>query len=189
MRAGAAALLLAGAGAWAAPVEYQLTPTHSFVHLEWRHAGLSTLQGRLDAVRGRVQLDREARSGSGRIELRLDSVNTGRAALDAALRSALGADAQPLLTIEIVSMRVDDGRPASAELRWPWGGTPRTLQLRAERFACYTSPLLLREVCGGDFSAELELEPLGIRLDPSWRLAPRVRLVVQVEAVRVEGAS
>ncbi|MFO1328307.1 MAG: YceI family protein [Rubrivivax sp.] len=189
-RAAAGVLLLAGAAATAAaPVDYQLTPTHSFVHIEWLHAGLSTLQGRFDQVRGRVQLDREARRGNGRIELRLDSVNTGRAALDAELRRRFGAEAQAPLVLELVALRFDGDQPAAAELRWPWRGTQETLVLQAQRFSCYTSPLLLREVCGGDFSAELDLQALGLLPDPALRLAPRLRLNVQVEAVRVEGDS
>ena len=66
MRTAALLVAVAAAGAQAAPVDYQLTPTHSFVHFEWSHRGLSTLSGRFDKVSGSVQLDRAARSGGER---------------------------------------------------------------------------------------------------------------------------
>lgn len=179
-------LALLAAPAAAAPVDYRLTPTHSFVHFEWRHAGLSTLQGRFDRVRGLVRLDRQARSGSGRVELQLDSVNTGRPALDAALRRALGAEADAVAEVDIVALRFEGDRPVDAQLRWRWRGSAVPVTLRAERFDCYSSPLLRREVCGGDFEALVDAADFGVRLDPAFGLDRVLRLRVQVEAVRVE---
>ena len=77
------------ASAVAAPVVYQLAPTHGFMHFEWMHGGMSTLRGRFDKVSGQVRRDRANRQGEGQIEVRLDSVNTGRPTLDAALQQAL----------------------------------------------------------------------------------------------------
>jgi polyisoprenoid-binding protein YceI len=182
-----ALLALLAAPAWAAPAEYQLTPTHSFVHFEWSHAGLSTLHGRFDKAAGRVTMDREARTGHGAIELRLDSVNTGRPALDAALRRALGADRGDALSrFELDALRFDGARPVAAVGRWRWRDTVLPLELRAERFDCYLNPLLRREVCGGDFAADVDAAAAGVRLDAGFGLGPTVRLRVQVEAVRLE---
>lgn len=177
--------LLPAALLHAAPADYRLTPTHSFVHVEWLHAGLSTLRARFDKVAGRVTLDREARRGQGRVELRLDSINTGRTELDAALRRAWGADAPTAVPIELTALRFDGDEPALALGRWRWRGADRVIELRAERFGCYSSPLLGREVCGGDFVTELEPAALGLAPDAALGLAASVRLRVQVEAVRV----
>lgn len=179
-------LLWAAAGAGAAPVEYQLAPTHSFVHFEWPHAGLSTLHGRFDRVAGRVSLDRATRSGRGSVQIRLHSVNTGRPALDAALRQALGADtdADASADYRIDALHFDGDQPAAASGRLFWRGREWPLALRAERFNCYLNPLLRREVCGGDFAADLEPAALGLVLDPVFGLGRPVRLRVQVEAIR-----
>lgn len=186
----AAALALAlPALAAGEPVAYRLTPTHSFVHFEWPHAGLSTLRGRFDKVAGSVQLDRAAGRGRGAIELRLDSVNTGRPTLDAALRSALVAGGEPVASIEIEAVRFDGDRPVAATARLAWRGGAQVVELRAERFNCYRSPLLGREVCGGDFDAVVEPQRLAIAVDPAFGLGSPVRLRVQVEAVRQEPGS
>lgn len=170
----------------AAPVDYQLTPTHSFVHFEWPHAGLSTLRGRFDKVAGRVTLDRPARDGRGEVQIRLDSLNTGRPTLDAALRRALGAEGETSVRYAIDRLRFEGDRPAGAQGRLTWRDGELAVELRAERFNCYLNPLLRREVCGGDFTADLEPAALGLALDPALGLGRPIRLRVQVEAIRQE---
>ena len=179
-------LLAAAGAAAAAPVDYQLTPTHSFVHFEWPHAGLSTLRGRFDKVAGRVTLDRAARSGRGQVQIRLDSVNTGRPALDAALRRALGAEGEASTGYTIDTLRFEGDRPVAALGRLAWRERELAVELRAERFNCYLNPLLRREVCGGDFAADIDPATLGLALDPAFGLGRPIRLRVQVEAIRQE---
>jgi polyisoprenoid-binding protein YceI len=173
-----------GASIEAAPVDYVLVPSHSFVHFEWPHAGLSTLRGRFDRLSGGVEIDREARRGSARVVLRLDSVNTGRPALDAAVRHALGADGEASARVDIDSLGFDGDRPASARARFTWRAQTLELALHAEHFNCYLNPLLRREVCGGEFVATVEPAALGLSLEPSFALGRPIRLRIQVEAVR-----
>lgn len=174
---------LACGSALAEPVTYRLDPSHSFVHFEWPHAGLSTLRGRFDKTAGRVTLDRGAAGGSGRVEVRLDSVNTGRPALDAALRQALGAD---VAVFDIDTLRMDGGRVQQAKGLLRWAGRRQPLDLQARHFNCYTSPLFRRPVCGGEFSATLDPAALGLDLQAGFGLGAPLTLQVQVEAVRTE---
>ena len=51
------------------------------------------------------------------------------------------------------------------------------------RFNCYTSPLVRREVCGGDFAAEFDRSDFGITFGLPF-VADKVRLLIQVEAIR-----
>lgn len=186
----AAGLLLAAATAAApgaaAPVDYVLTPTHSFVHFEWDHAGLSTLRGCFDKASGRVTLDRAGRQGKGLVEVRLDSVNTGRPAPDQALRQALGGEGHALGRFEITAPGFDGDRPVSAPGRLSWRDQVLEHRLHAVHFNCYFHALLRREVCGGEFSATLETQALGLRLDSAFALGHKVVLRVQVEAIRQE---
>lgn len=185
MTKAAAAALLLSAAATAAPQDYQLAPTHSFVHFEWSHRGLSTLSGRFDKVAGQVRMDRAARSGSGLVTIRLDSVNTGRPALDAALRQALEADAgEAPSAFRIDGLRFEGDAPAAAQGRWSWRGRSLALDLQAVHFNCYLNPLLRREVCGGDFEAVVDPAAIGVALPPAFGLQGPIRLRVQVEAIR-----
>lgn len=173
----------------AAPVDYQLTPTHSFVHFEWPHAGLSTSIGRFDRVAGTVTLDREAGRGHGQVSVQPASVNTGRPALDQALRSALAADTPLQVLLSLVLG--EDGSPArvQAVLQARGDQAALTLELQRTHYHCYTSPLLRREVCGGEFSTTLDPAALGVHLPPAFGLQGPVLLRLQVEAVRQEPAS
>jgi polyisoprenoid-binding protein YceI len=185
-------LCLAAAPVQAEAVTYQLTPAHSFVHFEWSHGGLSTLSGRYNKLSGRIVLDRSARSGQGTVELRLDSVSTGRPALDTALRQGLGAadggDAA-VARFDIESMQFDGDRPQSARGRLRWQRAPLVVELQAEHFNCYFNPLLRREVCGGDFNARVDPASIGLALDPSFGLVGAIELRIQVEAIRQEPGS
>jgi polyisoprenoid-binding protein YceI len=62
-------------------------------------------------------------------------------------------------------------------------GTSLPLQLKAQRFNCYTSPLLKVEMCGGDFEGSLVRSAAGITHSLPL-VSDTVRLLVQVEAVR-----
>lgn len=192
---GVTALALAlAAHANAQPVTYQLTPTHSFVHFTWDHAGLSTLRGRFDHTRGSVVLDRREKRGQAQVVLRTASVNTGRPALDAALREALAVgavtddDNQPVLRVRVDDLRFDGDKPVSAQAQLQWRGQPVAVALRTAHFNCYLNPLLRREVCGGEFRATLDPATLGLQLDAAFGLRGPVELQLQVEAVRQEAA-
>ncbi len=183
-----AAALCLGTAVGAAPVDYQLTPTHSFVHFEWPHAGLSTLIGRFDRVAGTVTLDAAARRGSGQISVQPASINTGRPALDQALRAALAPDTALQVMLSLVLG--EDGTPARVQAVLQARGEQPVLTLPLQRvhYHCYTSPLLRREVCGGEFSATLDPAALGVQLAPAFGLQGPVTLRLQVEAVRQEPA-
>jgi polyisoprenoid-binding protein YceI len=173
----------------AAQAEYQLTPTHTFVHFEWAHAGLSTLRGRFDRASGRVTMDRAAGQGRGLIELRLDSVNTGRPVLDAALRQALGAEGEASARFDIDALQFSGGLPSMAIGRFSWRTLAQPVTLQADHFNCYLNPLFRREVCGGEFTAQVDPAALGLTLDPAFGLRGPIRLRVQVEAIRQDEGS
>jgi polyisoprenoid-binding protein YceI len=62
-------------------------------------------------------------------------------------------------------------------------GTGQGLTLRATGFNCYQHPDLKREVCGGDFEAELMRSSFGINHSLPF-IGDRVRLLIQVEGIR-----
>ncbi|WP_137735022.1 YceI family protein [Pseudaquabacterium pictum] len=184
----AAALLLATAAAPAAaqPVDYALDPTHSSVTFEVLHFDTATIRGRFSLLNGTVQWDRSA--GRGRVQVVIDtaSVSTGVPVLDALLRRddllASGPHPQAFFVAEQFSSGADGAVQAVAG-EFTLRGSSRGLRLQAQRFRCYTHPLLRREVCGGDFEATLPRSAFGITHSLPF-VADTVRLLVQVEAIR-----
>jgi len=56
--------------------------------------------------------------------------------------------------------------------------------LKANQFNCFQSPMLKREVCGGDFEATIDRTAFGVNYGVDWGFPKNVRLVLQVEAVK-----
>ena len=63
-------------------------------------------------------------------------------------------------------------------------GKTQPVTLKANQFNCYTSPMLKREVCGGDFETTIDRTAFGMNYGIDWGFPKNVRLVVQVEAVK-----
>ena len=185
MRRVAFLLLILAASARAEPVTYRIDPAATHVHFEVLHFGTSTARGRFDGVAGNVVLDRAARSGDVSIEVDTASVNTGLAPFDSVLRRGdmLATQAHPKAWFVARRLAFDGDRLASVSGEFTLRGTSRPLTLRALTFGCRLHPTLQREVCGGDFEAELLQSDFGLTYALPF-VSDRVRLLIQVEAIR-----
>jgi polyisoprenoid-binding protein YceI len=180
-----AGLLLAAAGARAAPAVYVFDPQRSFVHFEVEHFGTSTIRGWFGPPQGHVEIDRAARTGWVGARIRTDSVDTGMPAFDARLRAPdlLASEAFPEASF-IGSRFVFDGdRLVAVRGEFILRGTSQALELRALRFGCRHDAPHQAEVCGGDFEGELRRSDFGAGFGLPF-VANRVRLIVQVVGVR-----
>lgn len=188
---GPLALLLAAAApgpARAAPLEYRLDPTHSFVHAQVLHFDTSTIRVRFGPLNGEVTLDREARRGRVQVVIDTTRASSGLPVLDARLREPELLDAAGHPQAFFVAERFEfDAQGAVVALRGELTlrGQSQPLTLTARRFRCYTSPLLRREVCGGDFEATFRRSAFGITHSLPF-VGDEVRLDLQVEAIRQE---
>ena len=170
----------------AEPVVYVLDPTHSFVHFEIRHFGTSTIRGRFGPINGSVTLDRAAGRGSVFLAIDTASVSTGLRVFDSRLREAdlLASADHPQASFVADQFRFDGTQLAEVRGQFTLRGVSRPLSLRALRFTCEPRvQLSQREVCGGDFEAEIERSAFGASFGLPF-VADRVRMVVQVEGVR-----
>src|SRR6202171_1679706 len=74
---------LSSASAFAAPVTYVLDPNHTYPSFEADHmGGLSVWRGKFTDTAGKVIYDKEAKSGSIDITVKVDSVEFGMAKMD-----------------------------------------------------------------------------------------------------------
>ncbi len=63
-------------------------------------------------------------------------------------------------------------------------GKTQPVTLKANQFNCFQSPMLKREVCGGDFEATIDRTAFGVNYGVDWGFPKNVRLVIQIEAVK-----
>ena len=181
----AAAAVLAGA-AHAETATYAMDPAHTFVTFEIGHFGTSTNRGRFDKKEGSVQLNRAAKTGKVEVSIDTMSVNTGTAAFDKHLQSADLFDAAKYPTIKFVSDKFSFNGDKVSEVTGKLTLLGKTLPvtLKASQFNCYDSPMLKREVCGGDFETTIDRTAFGMNYGIDWGFPKNVRLVIQVEAVK-----
>ncbi|NUO88874.1 MAG: polyisoprenoid-binding protein [Cupriavidus sp.] len=172
--------------AHAAPVEYTLDPAHTTVYFSASHFERSSVRGRFGKIDGRLVYD--ADSGAGAIDVTVDlgSVDTGNRTLDGVLRSAQFFDIaeHPVARLRAGRFLSEAGRLTAIEGELTLHGVTRPVRLLAERFRCGEVTLfgVSRQVCGGDFRAEVPRSAFGMT-----RFLPEVGDVVTLQ-VAVEAS-
>ena len=181
----AALALFATAAAQAAPVEYNIDPTHTYPSFEADHMGISTWRGKFDRTTGTVTMDREAGTGSVTIVVDMKSADFG---LDALNKTARGkelfeADKYPKAIFKGTLEGFADGAPTRAvgTLEMHGHANPVTLDIR--KFKCIQHPMFKREDCGADVYATIDREQFGMDAGKAYGFSMSVDLRIQVEAV------
>lgn len=181
----AAAALVTGL-AQAESASYAIDPTHTFVTFEINHFGASVNRGRFDKKEGTVQFDRPGKTGKVEISFDATSINSGTPAFDKHLQSAdlFNAAQHPKITFVSDKFSFNGDKVSEVSGQLTLLGKTGPVTLKANQFNCYQSPMLKREVCGGDFEATIDRTQWGMNYGVDWGFAKNVRLVVQVEAVK-----
>ena len=149
----AAVAVLSSGVAQAEPATYAIDPSHTFATFQISHFGASVNRGRFDKKEGTVQFDRAGKSGKVDVSFDTSSINTGTPAFDKHIKSADMFNSEQHPTMRFVSDKFvfDGDKVSSVEGQLTMLGKTQPLTLKANQFNCYQSPMLKREVCGGDF--------------------------------------
>ena len=181
----AAAALLSTAGI-AQAADYAIDPTHTFATFEIGHFGASVNRARFDKKEGKIAFDKAAKTGKVDISIDMTSVNSGTAMFDKHLQSAEIFDAAKNPKSRFVGEKFvfNGDKLATVDGQLTIAGKTQPVSLKANQFTCYESPMLKREVCGGDFEATIDRTAFGVNYGVDWGFPKNVRLVLQVEAVK-----
>jgi len=168
------------------PATYTIEPTHTFATFEIGHFGTSTNRGRFDRKEGTVQLDRAAKTGKVEVTLDTTSINTGTPNFDKHLQSEDLFNTAKFPTARFVgdkfSFNGDNVSQITGTLTLL--GKTQPVTLKANNFNCYMSPMLKREVCGGDFETTIDRTAFGMSYGVIYGFPKDVRIVIQVEAIK-----
>ncbi|MEN9485053.1 YceI family protein [Sphaerotilus montanus] len=178
--------VLFASAAQAQSATYAIEPTHTFVTFEIDHFGTSTNRGRFDKKEGTVQFDRAGKSGKVDITIDTTSINTGTAPFDGHLKSAeiLNVAAHPTARFVSDKFVFEGDKVKEVTGQFTLMGKTNPVTLKATKFNCYMSPMIKREVCGGDFEATIKRSQWGASYGINYGFSDDMRLVVQVEAVK-----
>jgi polyisoprenoid-binding protein YceI len=181
------AVVAASAGlAHAESITYNIDPTHTTVIFEVKHFGTSTNRGRFDKKEGSVTIDRAAKTGKVEITIETASISTGVAPLDKHLKSNEFFNSEEVPNAKFVGDKFSfDGEKVTAVAgTLTLLGKTLPVTLTANNYNCYQSPMLKREVCGGDFETTIARSQWGMNYGLNFGLPDNVRLLIQIEAVK-----
>ena len=181
----AATALFAATAAQAAPVAYNVDPTHTYPSFEADHMGISTWRGKFDRSSGTVTMDREAGTGSVTIVVDMKSADFGLPALDkvAKGKELFDADKYPKAHFNGALQDFVDGAPTKAVGTLELHGKTNPVTLDIRKFKCIPHPMYKREVCGADIYATIDREQFGMSAGKEYGFSMAVDLRIQVEAI------
>jgi polyisoprenoid-binding protein YceI len=181
------AALLTGS-AHAAETTFKIDPRHSFATFVYTHLGLTNVRGRMNVKESSFTIDPQARTGKAEIVIDMASVNIGFTTLERLMHSPEVFDTArfPTATFAIDRFVFDGEKVAEVSGTLTLKDRSRPVTLKATQYTCLFSPVLKRNICGGEFEGVVDREALGITFGlPTPHASKEVRLLVQIEAFQM----
>ena len=176
---------------WAEPVSYTIDPEHTYPSFEAPHiAGISIWRGKLEKTSGSIVLDRKAHTGHLEVVMDAASIDFGHPGLNAHVKTADFFDVAkyPTITYKADTIKFQGDTPTEIDGILTMHGVSRPVALKVNEFKCIIHPMLKREVCGADASAQLNRSDFGLAYGVSMT-GDWVRLAIQVEARKDQKAA
>jgi polyisoprenoid-binding protein YceI len=174
------------AAAHAESATYAIDPSHTFATFEIGHMGTSTNRGRFNKTAGTVTVDKAAKTGALDVTIDTTSLDTGTAAFTKHISSdeMLNVAAFPTAHVVATKFVFNGDKIAEIDGTLTLMGKTNPVVLKAQNYNCYMSPMVKREVCGGDFDTTIVRSQYGVTYGLNYGFPDTVHLVIQVEAVK-----
>ncbi len=179
------AMIAATAATAFAADTYTIDPGHTYPSFEADHMGISILRGKFTKTTGTIVLDRAAKTGSVDITIDANTLDFGHEKLNAHAKNADMFDVTkyPTVTFKSKSITFKGDQPVAVDGEMTLHGVTKPLTLTINKFKCIDHPMLKKEVCGADASAEFKRSDFGINYGLP-RFSPEVKLAISVEALK-----
>jgi polyisoprenoid-binding protein YceI len=175
---------LLSASAFAAPVTYLIDPEHTYPSFEADHmGGMSVWRGKFTSSSGKVVYDKDAKSGSLDVTVKMSSIDFGMPKLNEHAKSAEMFDVAkfPTATYTGKFTKFNGAAPAEAQGTLTMHGVTKPVTLTINSFVCRPSPFTKKEVCGADASATFNRSDFGVNYGDKYGFNQEVKLQIQVE--------
>ncbi|PZP36496.1 MAG: polyisoprenoid-binding protein [Roseateles depolymerans] len=182
-------LMLAASAAQAAPVRYELDPTHTYPSFEADHMGLSVWRGKLNKNSGSLVYDKATGTGSVEVQMDLASIDFGLDAMNTWARGKDFFNLEKNPGTAVFKGRLDTvrtGLPTQVVGELTLNGRTRPVTLAIHQLKCLPHPMLKRDWCGADAIGSFNREDFGLTAGKDWGFNMDVNLRIQVEAVAAE---
>nr|WP_118178513.1 YceI family protein [Paraburkholderia phosphatilytica] len=166
---------------------YQLDPSHTYPSFEADHlGGVSIWRGKFTKSSGTVTLDRAAKTGTVDVTVDPASVDTGNPKLDEHLKTDAFFDVAkyPTVTYKGTDIKFDGDKPVEVIGTLTMHGVTKPVNLKIESFKCIMHPMLKREDCGVEASAEFNRADFGMDFGKSYGFSMITKLHIQSEGIK-----
>lgn len=179
-------LAASAASAFAADT-YTIDPNHTYPSFEADHmGGMSTFRGKFNKTTGTIVVDRAAKTGALDITIDTSTLDFGHDKLNNHAKGAEMFDVAkfPTATYKSHSITFKGDVPVAVNGELTLHGVTKPVVLHINKFKCMQHPMLKRELCGADASAEFNRGDFGIGYGLQMGFLPTVKLAIQVEAIK-----
>ncbi|HRL20267.1 YceI family protein [Alcaligenes sp. SDU_A2] len=180
------AALAMGSAAQAAPVTYQVEPSHTFVRFSYKHLGLSTQLHRFDTIQGTVVLDPQAKTG--KIDMTVDtrSVDTGFPVFDEHIQRPDHFDTAKYPTATFTSSDIvfDGDKPVAAKGDLTIKGITKPVTLTIDSFLSMPKhPMLGKPALGADAQTQIKRSDFNMGANVPY-VGDDVTISIALEAIQ-----
>jgi polyisoprenoid-binding protein YceI len=177
------------AGVSAAPVTYNIDPSHTFPSFEVDHTGgTSVWRGKFNTTSGTITMDKEAQSGTVNVTIDAKSVDFGHDGLN---KHVTGEDRPDPAMLDVAKFPTAtyqgrltgwaNGAPTKVEGNLTLHGVTKPVNLEIRSFKCGPGRPS-GETCGADAYGEFNRADFGVSFGQSFGFDMGVVLRIQIEA-------
>ena len=166
---------------------YQLDPSHTYPSFAADHfGGVSVWRGKFTKTTGTVTLDRQNKTGSVDVTIDPASIDTGNATLNEHLQKPEFFDVSkyPTATYKGTQIKFDGDKPVEVIGDLTLHGVTKPVTLKIKSFKCIMHPMLKREVCGVDASADFPRDEFGLDFGKAYGFSMDTKLQIQAEGIK-----
>lgn len=159
------ALLAAAGVAYAAPINYDVDPTHTFAAYEVNHLGLSLQHGTFTKVSGKLAVDEAAKKGSVDVTIDADSLQTFLGDRDKHLKSPdfFNVAKFPTLSYKSSAVIFKGDKPAEVQGNLTLLGVTKPVNLTLTRVSKGKNPMSGVETWGVNAVANIKRSEFGMK--------------------------
>lgn len=167
---------------------YTIDPMHTFPQFDVSHLGFSTMRGRFNDTKGKLEVDLDKKTGAVDIEINAASVDTGFQKRDDHLRTPdfFNVAEFPKITYKSSKVTIAGDNKATVEGQLTILGVSKPVTLDVNHIKCGEHPMPAMKgkfVCGFDATANIKRSDFGMKFAlPA--VGDDVKLTLEVEALK-----
>ncbi len=171
--------------ALAEPETYIIEPGHTLPRFSYNHFGYSTQLSRFDKTSGKIELDRDAKTGSVEVTIDTTSVNTGSSVFNEHIQGVdfLATAQYPNATFKSTQFNFNGDKLATVEGVLTLKGISKPVTLTLSSFQCMPHPMLKKDACGANATTVVKRSDFAMgKYAPN--VGDEVTITLPVEAVK-----